>query len=146
MIFFLLKIFIFYTFKKSLLISWAGFRNGFVRRKNGFTWRFTDTHMSRVTRKPTMWFPNTRSDTNQPVQSQKQARGLKCRMLEELELYYPCSENKGADQLPSYMYCEKLICALVFAYGKKVQVGKDQEKAQSDKDSHSKNRGGKTPN
>ena len=27
---------------------------------------------------------------------------------------------------------------------KKVQVGKDQEKAQSEKDSHSKNRGGKT--
>ena len=31
-------------------------------------------------------------------------------------------------------------------YGyKKVQVGKDQEKAQSEKDSHSKNRGGKEP-
>ena len=30
-------------------------------------------------------------------------------------------------------------------YGK-VQVGKDQEKAQSEKDSHSKNRGGKKPN
>ena len=29
---------------------------------------------------------------------------------------------------------------------KKVQVGKDQEKAQSEKDSHSKNQGGKTPN
>ena len=29
---------------------------------------------------------------------------------------------------------------------KKVQVGKDQEKAQSKKDSHSKNRGGKKPN
>ena len=28
---------------------------------------------------------------------------------------------------------------------KKVQVGKDQEKAQSEKDSHSKNRGGKKP-
>ena len=28
-------------------------------------------------------------------------------------------------------------------YGKKVQVGKDQEKAQSERDSHSKNRGGK---
>ena len=27
---------------------------------------------------------------------------------------------------------------------RKVQVGKDQEKAQSEKDSHSKNRGGKT--
>ena len=29
---------------------------------------------------------------------------------------------------------------------KKVQVGKDQKKAQSEKDSHSKNRGGKKPN
>ena len=29
---------------------------------------------------------------------------------------------------------------------KEVQVGKDQEKAQSEKDSHSKNRGGKKPN
>ena len=28
-------------------------------------------------------------------------------------------------------------------YHKKVRVGKDQEKAQSEKDSHSKNRGGK---
>ena len=28
---------------------------------------------------------------------------------------------------------------------KKVQVGKDQEKAQSEKDSHFKNRGGKKP-
>ena len=32
------------------------------------------------------------------------------------------------------------------AQHKKVQVGKDQEKAQSEKDSHSKNRGGKKPN
>ena len=31
-------------------------------------------------------------------------------------------------------------------YYRKVQVGKDQEKAQSEKDSHSKNRGGKKPN
>ena len=30
-----------------------------------------------------------------------------------------------------------------FLLYKKVQVGKDQEKAQSEKDSHSKNRGGK---
>ena len=29
---------------------------------------------------------------------------------------------------------------------KKVQVGKDQEKGQSERDSHSKNRGGKTTN
>ena len=31
---------------------------------------------------------------------------------------------------------------LIFHWYKKVQVGKDQEKAQSEKDSHSKNRGG----
>ena len=35
---------------------------------------------------------------------------------------------------------------LVLSDTKKVQVGKDQEKAQSEKDSHSKNRGGKKPN
>ena len=29
---------------------------------------------------------------------------------------------------------------------RKVQVGKDQEKVQSEKDSHSKNQGGKKPN
>ena len=33
-----------------------------------------------------------------------------------------------------------------FYHEKKVQVGKDQEKAQSEKDSHSKNQGGKKPN
>ena len=31
-------------------------------------------------------------------------------------------------------------------FHKKVQVGKDQEKAQSERDSHSKNRGGKKTN
>ena len=33
------------------------------------------------------------------MQSQKQARSLKFRILEEERFYYPCSENKGADQL-----------------------------------------------
>ena len=31
-------------------------------------------------------------------------------------------------------------------HSKKVQVGNDQEKAQSERDPHSKNRGGKKPN
>ena len=35
---------------------------------------------------------------------------------------------------------------IAIALNEKVQVGKDQEKAQSEKDSHSKNRGGKKPN
>ena len=33
-----------------------------------------------------------------PVQLQKMARGLKFRIKIEEGLYYPCSENKGADQ------------------------------------------------
>ena len=39
-----------------------------------------------------------------------------------------------------------LMCIKLQKVCKKVQVGKDQEKAQSEKDSHSKNRGGKKPN
>ena len=48
----------------------------------------------------------------------------------------------------SYKVYTKLYEAIVWptiSY-EKVQVGKDQEKAQSEKDSHSKNRGGKKPN
>ena len=43
-------------------------------------------------------FP-TRSDTNQAVQPQKMARGLKFCISEVDGLYYLCSENKGDDQL-----------------------------------------------
>ena len=35
---------------------------------------------------------------------------------------------------------------LTLKFYRKVQAGKDQEKAQSERDSHSKNRGGKKPN
>ena len=47
-----------------------------------------------------------------------------------------------------YIQCLMIgtIRALNGCNGKKVQVGKDQEKAQSERDSHSKNRGGKKPN
>ena len=57
-------------------------------------------------RKPTIWVP-TRSDTNRPVQSQKIVRGWKFWIQNVAELYCPCSENKGANQL---------ICAFVFAH------------------------------
>ena len=50
----------------------------------------------------------TRSDTNRPVQ--KQARNLKFRILEEEKLYYPCSENKGTDQLHSYCEADLRLC------------------------------------
>ena len=43
-------------------------------------------------------FP-TRSDTNRAVQSHKMVRGLKFQIKEVEGLYYPYSENKGADQL-----------------------------------------------
>ena len=61
---------------------------------------------------PTIWVP-TRPDTNQPVHAQKMVRGWKFWIKEEEDLYYPCSEIKGADHLCS---TAQLICALVFAY------------------------------
>ena len=53
--------------------------------------------------------------------------------------------------LSFYVLVFKFLCGWRHMYVfmflvKKVQVGKDQEKAQSEKDSHSKNRGGKKPN
>ena len=68
-----------------------------------------------------MWFPN-RSDTNRPVQAQKRARSLKFRILVEEEFYYPCSKNKGADQLRGYPEADLRLCfcicrLLVFSRG-----------------------------
>ena len=60
-------------------------------------------------RKPTIWVP-TRSDTNQTVQSQKIARSLKFWLNEEEGLYYPFSENKGADQLRGYREADLRLC------------------------------------
>ena len=54
-------------------------------------------------------FP-TRSDTNRPVQLQRMARGLKFRIYEVEGLYYPSSENKGADQLCSYSAADLHLC------------------------------------
>ena len=66
--------------------------------------------MSRVTRKQTFWFP-TLSDTNQALQLQKMARYLKFRIHKVEELYYPCSENKGAD----LRLCFRINIMLVFS-------------------------------
>ena len=59
-------------------------------------------------------FPS-RSDTNRPVQSQKQARGLKVWISVEEKLYYPSSENNGAGQLRSYCEADLRLC---FGIGK----------------------------
>ena len=56
-----------------------------------------------------MWFLN-RSNTNRPVQLQKQARSLKFWGYVEEELYYPSSENKGADQLRGYREADLRLC------------------------------------
>ena len=68
-----------------------------------------------------MWFPN-RSDTNRAVQLQKQARSLKFWSKVEEEMYYPSSENKGADQLRGYCEADLRLCfclcrLLVFPWG-----------------------------
>ena len=51
-------------------------------------------YMNRVMRTPTFWFP-TWFDTNQAVQPQKMARGLKFRIKKVERLYYLFSENKA---------------------------------------------------
>ena len=68
-----------------------------------------------------MWFPN-RFDTNQAVQSQKQARSLKFWIWIVEELYNPWSKNKGADQLRGYSEADLRLCfclcrLLVFPQG-----------------------------
>ena len=59
-------------------------------------------------RKPTFWFP-TWSNTNQAVQLQKMARGLKFEIKKVEGLYYLFSENKSADQLRGYRYREAVL-------------------------------------
>ena len=59
--------------------------------------------------KQMFWFP-TWSDTNQAVQLQKMARGLKFRIYKVEGLYYLCSENKGADQLLGYCETDLRLC------------------------------------
>ena len=51
-----------------------------------------------------------RSNTNRPVHSQKRARSLKFWSEVEKELYYPSSENKGADQLRGYREADLRLC------------------------------------
>ena len=59
-------------------------------------------YLSLVVRKPVFGV----SDTNQAVQLQKMARCLKCRILEEEELFYLCS----ADQLHGYCAADLRLC------------------------------------
>ena len=77
-------------------------------------------------RKPTIWVP-TRSDINRAVQSQKMVRGWEFWIQKEEELYYRCSENKGADQLRSYCeadlhLCSRLCRLFVFLCGGSIMV------------------------
>ena len=62
--------------------------------------------------------------------------------LNDLPVKLSVCVNEGQDKLPTMYWLPKLHKRPY----KKVQIGKDQEKAQSEKDSHSKNQGGKKPN
>ena len=54
------------------------------------------------------------------------------------------SDVKRLGQIILPILLSLIMCKDMFIFFKKsVQVGKDQEKAQSEKDSHSENRGGK---
>ena len=66
-----------------------------------------------------------------------------------LKKYERKNVNQGLIQrehIVSQLQCDYICYQLDLMGSQKVQVGKDQEKAQSEKDSHSKNRGGKKTN
>ena len=65
--------------------------------------------MSLCLRKPIIR-DSDQSDTNRSAQSRKQARSLKFLVYVEKKLYYPCSENKGADQLRSFCEADLYLC------------------------------------
>ena len=60
-------------------------------------------------RKSTFWF-QTWSDKNQAVQLQKKDRGLQFQIQEVEGMYYPCSKNKGPDQLRGYCEADLRLC------------------------------------
>ena len=65
--------------------------------------------MSRDVRKPVFGFFD--QVWHKPAgQSQKMARDLKFQIYEVEGLYYPCSENKGADQLRGYHEADLRLC------------------------------------
>ena len=67
-------------------------------------------------RKQTFWFL-TLSDTNQAVQLQKMATGLKFQIKKVEELYYLYVAKTKA--LISFVVTAKLMCVFVFAYAKR---------------------------
>ena len=60
-------------------------------------------------RKPTILIL-TRSDTNQPVQSQKQARSLQFGFKKQEDCSIRAGKNKDADQLCSYCTADLRLC------------------------------------
>ena len=72
--------------------------------------KFQTNAMSCMMKKPSMLFL-TRSNTNQSIQSMKQARSLNFWVLEKEGLYYLCSETKTLISAVTAL----LICAFVFA-------------------------------
>ena len=56
-----------------------------------------------------MGFP-ARSDTNRPVQSQSKLEAENFGFKKKRELYFPSSENKGADQLHGYREADLHLC------------------------------------
>ena len=66
--------------------------------------------MSLVVKKRPSGFTTTWSDTNRAVQSLNMARGFKFQVQKVEGLYFPCSKNKGADQLRVHCEADLRLC------------------------------------
>ena len=62
--------------------------------------------------KPEISFP-TRTDTNESMRLEKIARSVNLCIKEDVELYYPCGENKGVIGIA---VTAKLICVTLFSH------------------------------
>ena len=69
--------------------------------------------LSLVVRKP-VFGVSDQVDTNLAAQPQKMAGGLKFRIQKVEGYYYPCSENKGADQLRGYHEADVRLCFRIY--------------------------------
>ena len=67
-----------------------------------------DLHMSQYERKSV--FGVSHQVTNRPIHPKKKATIMKFWVSGEEEPYYPCSENKGTDQLCNYCTADLRLC------------------------------------
>ena len=109
------RLIIFVFFEKNELLLCYGFTSHqqlkVIRRRGlGLKYHPKDCKTNEPHREKTNVLVSDLVHTNQAVQSQKMARGLKFRISKAEGSFYLCNENKGADQLRGYREADLRLC------------------------------------